>query len=77
MSTKVVAKCISKKESQSFKKDNPVATAIELQIPYNQDSIYFQLSGGTSIILNTINKEAADQFVIGNDYSVVISPVED
>lgn len=73
MSTKVKCKCISKKESQSYSKENPIQTAIELQVPYDQNSIYFQLSGGTAVILNTINKSAADMFVIGSDYDIVIS----
>jgi len=76
MSTKVKCKCISKKESASYNKDNPIQTGIELQVPYDQNSISFQLSGGTSINLQTINKEAADMFVIGKDYDILISPSE-
>lgn len=74
MSTKVKVKCISKKESMSYSKENPIATQIELQVPYDQNSIYYQMSGGTGINLNTVNQQAADMFVIGNDYDVVISP---
>ena len=76
MSTKVKCTCISKKESASYNKDNPIQTGIELQVPYDQNSIYFQLSGGTSINLQTINKEAADMFVIGKAYDILISPSE-
>lgn len=71
--TIVEATCISKKESQSYNKDNPTQTAIELAIPYDQRNIYYQLSGGTTINLNTINKEAADMFKIGGKYKIVIS----
>ena len=74
MSTKVKVKCVSKKESANYAPENPIATAIELQVPYDQKSIYYQLSGGTALTLNTVNKEAADMFVIGNDYDIVISP---
>jgi hypothetical protein len=76
-STKVKCKCISKKESASYSKENPIQTAIELQVPYDQSSIYFQLSGGTSVLLNTVNQAAADMFVIGKDYDLVISPSEE
>ena len=74
MSTIVKVKCISKKESQNYNKERPICTAIELQVPYDQNSIYFQLSGGTALVLNTVNQEAADMFQLGKDYDVVISP---
>jgi hypothetical protein len=74
MSTKVKVKCISKKESQNYNKENPITTAIELQVPYDQSSVYYQMSGGTALTLNTVNQEAADMFEIGKDYDVVISP---
>jgi hypothetical protein len=76
MSTKVKVKCISKKESQNYNKEFPIATAIELQVPYDQSSIYYQMSGGTALTLNTVNQAAADMFVLGNDYDIVISPSE-
>lgn len=76
-STKVQCKCVSKKDSENYNKENPITTAIELQVPYNPDSIYYQMSGGTGFTLNTINKEAADMFVIGKFYDVVISPSVD
>lgn len=74
MSTKVKVKCVSKKESQSYSKENPIATAIELEVPYDPNSIYYKLSGGTNLTLNTINKDAADMFKLGEDYDIVISP---
>ncbi len=76
MTTKVQAQCISKKESQSWNAEKPINTAIELQIPYDPTSIYYQMSNGTSIVLNTINQEAANMFEIGKNYEVLISPVE-
>jgi hypothetical protein len=76
MKTKVVVQCISKKESQSYNKDNPIQTMIELQVPYDQKNIYFQLSGGSNFVLNTINKDAADMFTIGGSYEVLISPAD-
>ena len=74
MSTIVKCKCVSKKESVNYYKEHPVSTAIELQVPYDPTSIYYQLSGGTNILLNTVNQEAADGFKIGSGYDVVISP---
>lgn len=74
--TKVRTKCISKKESQNYYPEHPIATAIELEVPYDQSSIYWKLSGGTNLTLNTVNKEAADMFVIGNEYDIIISPAE-
>jgi hypothetical protein len=76
MSTKVRATCVSKKESKNYSTDYPIATAIELEVPYDQKSIYWKLSGGTNLTLNTVNQAAADMFVIGNAYDIVISPAE-
>jgi hypothetical protein len=73
-STKVKVTCISKKESKNWDKENPIAMAIELQVPYDQKSIYWAMSGGTNLVLNTVNKSAADMFIIGNEYDVLISP---
>ncbi len=74
MSTKVVAKCISKKESKNHDPENPIRTVIELQVPYDQKSIYWKLSGGTNLELNTVNQAAADMFELDKDYDIVISP---
>jgi len=73
-STIVKCQCVSKKETQSYNPENPISTEIQLQVPYDPNSIYFQLSSGTGIVLNTINKEAADLFVLGKSYDVVITP---
>ena len=74
MQTKVKVKCVSKKEIQSYNKENPIATAIELEVPYDQTSVYWKLSGGTNLTLNTVNKDAADMFVLGNEYDIIVSP---
>jgi hypothetical protein len=76
MSTKVKVTCVSKKESKNWDMQNPIATAVELEVPYDQKSIYWKISGGTNLTLNTVNKEAADMFVIGNEYDIVISPAQ-
>lgn len=74
MNTKVQVRCVSKKEAINWDEKNPISTAIELEVPYDQKSIYWKLSGGTNLTLNTVNKTAADMFVIGNNYDIVISP---
>ncbi len=73
-STKVKVKCVSKKETQNYSPNQPIATAIELEVPYDQNSVYWKLSGGTNLTLNTVNQEAANMFAIGKDYDIVISP---
>ena len=73
-STIVKVKCISKKESESYDVENPIRTDIELEVPYDQDSIYHKLSGGTNLELHTVNQEAADMFKLGGEYDIVISP---
>jgi len=77
MSTIVKVECASKKESKNYDAKNPIQYSIELNVPYDPKSIYHQLSGQSGIILNTINKDAADLFVIGKSYDVVISASED
>jgi hypothetical protein len=74
MQTKVKVTCLSKKESKNWNAENPIATEIELEVPYDQKSIYWKLSGGTNLKLNTVNQAAADMFIIGNEYDIVISP---
>jgi len=70
----VKVKCISKKETLNYSEEKPVTTQIEFQIPYNKDSTFFQLSGGTSLILNTADQKAADNFTLGIDYDILITP---
>jgi hypothetical protein len=78
-STKVKCKCVSKKQTKNYnvgEGQSPLATEIELQVPYDSNSVYHQLSGGTGIVLRTTNQDATDMFVIDSDYEVVISPSE-
>lgn len=73
-STLVRVKCLSKKEGINWNKENPRSFAIELEVPYDQNSIFWKLSGGTNLVLNTVNKAAADMFQIEGSYDIVISP---
>lgn len=77
MRTKVKVTCISKKESKNWVPEHPIATAIELEVPYDQKSIYWKLSGGTNLTLNTVNQDAADMFQIGGEYDIIITPTEE
>ncbi len=74
MSTNVRVVCLSKHTSLSNNKENPIQTSIELGVPYDPESIYFQMSGGSNFMLHTINQQAADMFELGKKYDVVISP---
>lgn len=77
MSTIVQLKCISKKQSVNpYTANGPITTAIELEVPYDQDSIYWKLSGGTNLMLNTINPSAAEMFEVGSYFDLIISPAE-
>ena len=77
MTTKVKLKCFYKKESLNYDNKNPISTAIELEVPYDQTSIDWKLSGGTKFTLNTVNQEAADMFIVGNQYVILVSPSVD
>ena len=76
MTTQVKCTCVSKKESKSWSNTNPIQTEIELQPPYDQTSVYWQMSGGTNLLLKTVNQIAADMFEIGGEYMVSIRPAE-
>ena len=73
--TIVQVECISKKETKNYDPKKPKATTIELQVPYDQNSVFYQLSGGTLMNLNTVNQDAADMFQLGGKYNIEISPV--
>ncbi len=72
-STIVKCRCTSKKQSDMWQQGK-LNHEIELSVPYDQSSIYYQQSGGTGFVLKTINQDAADMFVIGESYDVLISP---
>lgn len=72
--TIVECECISKKQTKNYDPKRPLNHVIELQVPYDQTSIFWAMSGGTNINLNTVNQEAADMFVIGSKYMIDIYP---
>lgn len=73
-STIVKVACVSKKQARNYAPEHPIAHQIELEVPYDQNSIYYKMSGGTNLTLNTVNSEAAAMFEIGKTYDLVISP---
>ena len=74
-STQVEVMCVSKKESKNYDLNNPKLTEIELEVPYDQSSIYHKMSGGTNMVLRTVNQAAADMFIIGSKFMMTIEPV--
>lgn len=66
---------ISKNEGFQYQNtSNPREWQIELGLDYNPQNVYYKLSGGTNMVLRTINKEAADMFVIGETVVMTIAP---
>lgn len=79
MSTVVEVTVVSKKETNNFySKDHPRAFEIEFEVPYDQNSIFHKLSGGTNAVLRTVNEEAAKQFDIGTKvrWTLEVIPAE-
>lgn len=77
MKPKVQCKCVSKKETINHDVDNTISWTIELEVPYDQNSIYWKMSGGSNFQLNTVNKEAADMFEVGKEYNITIGKAEE
>lgn len=66
---------VSKKETKFNPGDDP-QFAMELAVPYDHQSIFYQMSGGTTLNLNTINKEAADMFEPGDTFEMTLKKKE-
>ena len=75
MTTRVQMTCISKKETKPYK-DATVQHEIELEVPYDQNSIFYKMSGGTNIVLRTINPDAAAMFQLQGKYMLSIDEVD-
>lgn len=79
--TVVEVTCAKKSQTQDSYNKNTDGTLktqnnIVFDLPYDPTNIFYQLSGGTKIELNTINQEAADMFIPGNKYKIEISTAE-
>lgn len=66
---------VSKKHGHQYgHKNNPEEWDIELAVPSDAKSIFYKMSGGTNFSLKTINKDAADMFIVGNTYVMTLEP---
>lgn len=65
MKTIVEVTVLSKKESKNWSNEHPKAFEIEFEVPYDQNSIFHKLSGGTNAVLRTVNEQAAAMFEVG------------
>lgn len=73
-STVVELTVVSKKQKFQYSAENPTAHEIELEVPYAQTNIFWKLSGGTNMTLNTINQDAAAMFILGETVEMTIKP---
>lgn len=78
---KVYLESKTKKETGYPKKEggetvNKPQYELKFNVGYNQDDVYFQLSGGTQPILHTVNEEVANSMSVGKYYMITIAPIE-
>lgn len=82
MKTRVEVYLESKtKKETGYPGQSPENTAkpqyeLKFNVGYDQSSVYFQQSGGTQPVFNTVNQEVADMFEVGKKYAIEIYPVE-
>jgi hypothetical protein len=78
MNTVVEVVVVSKKESKNYDQKNPKAYEVEFEVPYDQNSVFHKLSGGTNAILRTINEDAAKLFEVGSKvrWTLEVIPAE-
>lgn len=57
----------------------PIKPQYELKfnVGYDQNNVYFQQSGGTQPIINTVNEEVANSMIVGKKYMLIIEPIEE
>lgn len=48
---------------------------LKFNVGFNQNSIYYQLSGGTQPIFHTVNEAVANSMQVGKEYMITIEPV--
>ena len=49
---------------------------LKFNVGYDQNNVYFQQSGGTQPVLNTVNEEVANSMEVGKSYMITIEPAE-
>lgn len=79
--TVVEMTCSNKSQTQDQYNKNADGTVqnqnkITFDLPYEKNNIFYQLSGGTKVELNTVNQDAANMFEVGKKYKMEISKVE-
>ena len=67
--------CVSKKQSGYGTKDK-LNHSIEFAVPYENNGIFYQMSGGTTLTLNTVNQEAAAIFEVGEFYEMALQKAD-
>jgi len=75
METVVECTVSSKKETRHWSVGNPLNTALELEVPYDEKSVFYKMSGGSNFLLNTTNQSVADMFKVGDKVRVTISKI--
>lgn len=48
---------------------------IDFSIPYSQNNIFYQLSGGTALKLLTVNEDAVSEIAAGKKYRITIEEI--
>jgi len=50
---------------------------LKFNVGYDKNNVYYQQSGGTQPLFNTVNEEVANMFEVGKKYAIEISPIEE
>ena len=50
---------------------------LKFNVGYDQNSTYYQLSGGSQPVFHTVNEDVANSMEVGKWYMITISPVEE
>ncbi len=75
--TVVELQVLSKAEGYQYQSvQNPKEWQIELGLNYDPSNVFYKLSGGTNMVLRTINPDAAAMFNLGETVVMTISPKE-
>ena len=77
MKTQVEVKLVSIKKELNYNPDRPFRYELQFEVPYDPQSIYYQLSGGTKPTFNTTNQEVVDSMVLSGKYMITIDPIEE
>lgn len=79
MTTRVEVYLESKTKKEIAYPNNPPqkpSWELKFNVGYDQSNVYYQQSGGTQPLFNTVNQEVANMFEVGKKYAIEISPIE-